>query len=90
MGLTAEQLEQQGGAAINIFASGPKLVPWYTPWGKKLMLPSDPWSYERYSLRGFTRIPPANPIPEPRSGVGNGDDKTIVDIESESKQLALF
>lgn len=90
MGLTADQLDRQGGADVNMFASGPQLVPWYTPWGKKLMLPNDPWSYEKYSLKGFTRVPPKYPIPEPLSGVGSRDSEQPVAEESGSKQLALF
>ena len=88
--LTAEDLERNGGAMVDFYQTGPRLVKWYTPWGKLLMLPCDPWSIEKYSRKGFTLRPPLYPTPEPVSGVGVSGDEEVISKEPESSQLPLF
>lgn len=94
--LTAEDLERQGGSAVDFYQTGPRLIKWYTPWGKMLMLPADPWSIEKYSRKGFTLRPPLHPEPEPVSGVGTYDTKVEAKDDEETRaapateQLRLF
>lgn len=47
-----------------VFGGQPKR-PYYNVYGERFLLPTDPWSLERYLRRGLTFAPPANPLPKP-------------------------
>ena len=49
--------------ALAITKWTPKKV-FYTQTGRKLVLPADPYSIEHYLKKGFSFVPPANPLPE--------------------------
>lgn len=93
--LTADELERQGGATVEMLSPGVRLLKWYTPWGKMLMLPGDPWSIEKYSRKGFTLRPPLHPEPAPVSTVGIYKEEGVVTVADEAEtpgvvQLKMF
>ena len=91
--VTAEDIENNGGALAIPLTGGVRLITWYTPSGKKLRLPSDAWSIQKYVLKGFTLKPPKYPEPEEFSGVGVYDnvpkeeEKKVVE---EGEQLSFL
>jgi len=90
--ITADDIENNGGALAVPLEGGVRLITWYTPSGKKLRLPSDAWSIQKYALKGFTLKPPKYPEPEKVSGVGVYDDEPEEEKKTgeEGEQLSFL
>ena len=52
------------GEAGAVYGGQPKR-PYYNVYGERFLLPTDPWSMERYIHRGLTFTPPTEPLPKP-------------------------